>query len=177
MGPGADGEDDGAVRTSCRRLFLFSLATALGAVGAVTLGGTACNGPPPAAPSPVIIATPSTVCLGDHYETPITLDGTQSSAMLTLVPSPTDANAPPLHYLWTLTGSAYRIAEVDAGGGRLEPSGTLTSDKLTVTIAGDQPLQVDLSIQNSTGGSADTTTTISVTVPNDAGDCPLGNPG
>jgi len=108
------------------------------------------------------------VCLGDGYRTPITLDGTQSSPELTLVPSPPVANAPPLRFLWTLTGSAYRIAD----------GGTLSSEKLSVTVAGDQPLQVDLNVQNpQSGGSADSTTTITVTLPNDAGACPLGNPG
>jgi len=114
----------------------------------------------------VILATPTTVCLGDDYETPITLDGTESSRALTLVPSPADAKAPPLRYLWTLSGSPYRIVG----------PGTLTSEKLTVTIAGDEPLLVDLNVQNDTGGSADTTATISVTSL-DAGTCPLGNPG
>jgi len=136
-----------------------------------------CNGPPPGAPSPVIVATPTTVCLGDD-KTPITLDGTQSSPELTLVPTPPDANAPPLQFVWTLTGSAHHIVRVDAGGDATRPSGSLTSDKLTVTMAADQPLQVDLHVENpQTGGSADTTTTISVTSLNDAGACPLGNPG
>ncbi len=135
------------------------------AVLALLDGAGACSGPPPAATSPVIVATPTTVCLGDDYRTPITLDGTQSTAALTLVPSPAEAGAAPLTYLWTLAGSAYRIV-----------SGTLTSDRLTVRIAGDQPLQVDLNVQNSMGGSADTTATISVTSL-DAGVCPLGTPG
>jgi hypothetical protein len=114
------------------------------------------------------VATPATVCLNDDYKTPIVLDGTQSSPTLTLVPTPPDANAPPLMYLWTLTGSTYRIAD----------GGTLTSDKLTVTMAGDQPLQVDLDVVNpQNGASAEATTTISITLPNDAGSCPLGNPG
>ncbi len=98
------------------------------------------------------------VCQGDDYRTPITLDASSSSASLTLIPAPATPGAPPLTYLWTLSGSAYRIV-----------SGTLTSDKLVVKIAGDQPLQVDLNVQNGLGGSADTTDTISVTPPYDAG--------
>jgi hypothetical protein len=157
----ADGED-AAVGSALHRLAFLGLAAG------ATLWGTACSGPPPGAPSPVIVATPTTVCLGDGYKTPITLDGTQSSPELTLVPLPAVRNPVPLKFLWTLTGSAYRIAE----------GGSLTSDKLSVTIAGDQPLQVDLNVQNAqSGGSADSTTTISVTLPNDAGVCPLGNPG
>ena len=170
------GGEDVAVATRPHRLVLPGLAAGMGIAATLLFEGAACNGPPPDAPSPVIIATPTTVCLGDDYMTPITLDGTQSSATLTLVPSPADANAPPLQYLWTLTGSLYRIADVDAGGGHLRPSGTLTSDKLTVTMAADQPLQVDLSVQNAQGASADTTTTIAVTAL-DAGACPFGNPG
>jgi hypothetical protein len=156
---------------------------AAGLIAAASLAGaglalSACNGPPAPATSPVIVATPEAVCFGDDYRTPITLDGTESSGMLTLVPTPADANAPPLQYLWTLTGSAYRIA-----------SGTLTSDKLVVRIAGKEPLQVDLNVQNGAGGSADTTATVSVTLPgdggldggdggpHDGGVCPLGNPG
>jgi hypothetical protein len=158
------------------RLVTAGLVAAACVAGAGLLA-TACNGPPPPAPSPVILATPTTVCLGDDYKTPIMLDGTQSSATLTLVPAPVDANAPPLVYLWTLTGSAYRLV-----------SGTLTSDKLVVRMAGTEPLQVDLNVMNSMGGSADTTATVSVTLPSsgdggaesgakDAGMCPLGNPG
>ncbi len=164
----------GAVGMAPSRLTLIGIA----AVAGGALGMWACNGPPPGAPSPVIVATPTTVCLGDDYRTPITLDGTQSSPELTLVPSPPDANAPALAFLWTLTGSAYKIADVDAGGGHVLPSGSLTSEKLTVKMAGDQPLQVDLHVENpQNGGSADTTTTIAVTSLNDAGACPLGNPG
>jgi hypothetical protein len=158
-----------------------TLGAGLAAASLVSAGAasmTACSGPPPDAPSPVIVATPTAVCLNDDYKTPITLDGTQSSPTLTLVPSPPSAGAPALKFSWTLTGSAYRIVSVDAEDGQVAPSGTLMSDKLTVTIAGDQPLQVDLNVVNTrTGGSADTTATIAVTPPNDAGDCPLGNPG
>ena len=156
----------GAVGTPLPRLAQSVLAAAAG-VAAVSWA-LCCNGPPPGAPSPVIVATPITVCLGDAYKTPITLDGTQSSPTLTLVPAPPAPNAPPLKFLWTLTGAAYRIAD----------GGTLTSEKLTVTTAGDHPLQVDLNVQNTqSGGSDDSTTTIAVTLPNDAGACPLGNPG
>jgi hypothetical protein len=154
------------VAKALHRLVLTGVGAGSWALAAFCLGGPACSGPPPSEPSPVIIATPTTVCLGDDFKTSITLDGTQSASMLTLVPSPT-ANAPPLSYLWTLTGAAYDIT-----------SGSLTSDELTVTMAGDQPLQVDLEVTNpANGGSADTTATISVTVPSDAGECPLGNPG
>jgi hypothetical protein len=91
--------------------------------------------------------------------------------MLTLVPAPNTPSSPPLTFLWTLTGSKYDILG-DAG------DASLTSDKLTVTMAGDQPLQVELEVTNAAnGGTASTTATISVTPPNDAGVCPLGNPG
>ena len=149
------------VAKASHRLVLAGLGAALGSF--------ACNGPPPSAPSPVIITTPTTVCLGDDYKTPITLDGTQSASMLTLVPAPAAPGAPPLSFLWTLSGSKYELPEGDA---------SLTMDKLTVKIAGDQPLQVDLEVTNTeNGGTADTTTTVPVTLPNDAGACPLGNPG
>jgi hypothetical protein len=152
------------VARASHRIVLAGIGAGAWTLAALCLA--ACSGPPPSEPSPVIISTPTTVCLDDDFKTPVTLDGTQSAAMLTLVPSPT-ANPPPLSYLWTLTGSAYRIT-----------SGSLTSDKLTVTMAGDQPLQVDLEVDNpETGGSADTTATVSVTLLDDAGACPLGNPG
>ena len=127
--------------------------------------GLACGGPPPPLPSPVILATPTTVCLGDDYKTRITLDGTQSSAALTLIPSPPVAGAPPLQFVWTLAGSAYRIVH-----------GTLTSDTLVVTIAGQEPLQVDLEVRNGSGTSAVATETVSVTLL-DAGVCPLRRAG
>jgi hypothetical protein len=159
------------VTKASERLVLTDLGAGIWALAALCLGGPACNGPPPSEPSPVIITTPTTVCLDDEYKTPITLDGTQSSSMLTLVPAPNTPSSPPLTFLWTLTGSKYDILG-DAG------DASLTSDKLTVTMAGDQPLQVELEVTNAAnGGTASTTATISVTPPNDAGVCPLGNPG
>ncbi len=141
-------------------------------MASAALGAPACSAPPPGAPSPVIVLTPTTVCLGDDYRTPITLDGTSSSPALTLVPVVVDASAPPLQFLWTLSGSAYRITQ-----------GSLTSSKLVVTMAGDQPLQVDLRVQNQSGTTADMAATVSVTLLVDAGGsgagsaCPLGDAG
>jgi hypothetical protein len=129
------------------------------------LAVASCAGPPPGPPSAVVLTNPATVCIGDDYRTPITLDGTQSGSALMLIPSPGDAGAPPLQYLWTLAGSAYKVV-----------SGSVTSSKLVVTMAADQPLQVDLRVTNGAGTPADGTATVSVTSLSDGG-CPLGNPG
>ena len=124
----------------------------------------ACAGPPPPAPSPVIVTTPTTVCVGDDYKTEIIVDGTQSTPTLTLVPAPFEAGL--LTYAWTLTGSAYRIT-----------SGSLTTPKLTVEMAGTEPLQVALDLRAVGGGSLTTTATVAITLLNEAGVCPLTLPG
>jgi hypothetical protein len=100
--------------------------------------------------------------LGDDYKTPITLDGTLTMPMLTLVPTPFDASANPLSFHWSLTGSPYMVV-----------TGTLTSQKLVVTIAGQEPLQVSLTVTNTGGVSATTTGAVAVTI-YDGSVCPLG---
>lgn len=121
----------------------------------------ACGGPPPDTPSAVILLRPETVCEGDAYATPVVLDGTMSSRHLSLVPLPPEdtaypdgATAIPLTYAWALEGDAYTIT-----------SGTLTSDRLTVTVAGDRPLHVHLTTTNLAGGSASSLRTLPITVP------------
>jgi hypothetical protein len=131
----------------------FVLAALAGAFGA-------CNGPPPSAPSPVIATTPTTVCIGDDYRTRILLDGTQSTPSLTLVPAPFEAGL--LTYAWTLGGSAYRIVD-----------GSPTAPKLTVEMAANEPLQVALDVTLPNGGSLTATATVSITLLNEAGVCPL----
>lgn len=147
------------MRWYAHRVVMGGLVTSVGLLGA------GCGGPPPPATSPVIVTTPTTVCVGDNYRTRITLDGTQSTGALTLVPSPVDAAAPPLKYLWTLSGSPYHVVD-----------GSVTASKLVVTIAGSEPLQIDLNVQNGSGGSADSMATVSVTLLDD-GICPLGDAG
>ncbi len=154
-------------------------ASSLLVSGALASG--ACSATPPPATSAVILATPTSVCFGDDYRTPITLDGTQSTPTLTLVPAPPGPGAPSLSYAWTLGGSAYRFVGPD--GGDAAAPGSLTSDRLTVAIKGDRPLEVGLTVTTAQGGTGSTSTTIAVTVPGDGGDagdagaCPLGNPG
>jgi hypothetical protein len=109
---------------------------------------------------------PTTVCVGDDYRTRILLDGSLSAPALTLLPSPEDGGVAALTFQWTLEGSAFRIV-----------SGTVHTPTLVVEIAGDQPLQLDLRVTNATGGSVDTTGTVSVTLLDEAGACPLLDAG
>jgi hypothetical protein len=127
------------------------------------LACSACSSPPPPQPSPVIVTTPTTVCAGDDYKTPIMLDGTMSTSMLTLVPAEIDGGQ--VSFLWTLSGSPYRLV-----------SGSLTDAKLVVTMAGDEPLQIDLKVTNGTGGSQDAVGTVSITLL-EGGACPLEGDG
>jgi hypothetical protein len=138
---------------------MASFRTAL-LVGATAL---ACGSPPPSPPSAVITATPEAVCQGDDYRTSVHLDGSKSSADLSLVYSPPAPNAPPLVYAWSFEGSEYMLSNAS------DP----TSDAVDVTMAGDRPLEVHLQVQNAAGGVSVTLLTIAITPPDASGRCPL----
>ncbi len=53
----------------------------------------ACSAPPPQAPAAVITATPTSVCVGDDFQTQIELDSLGSSPVLTLIYSPPGPDA------------------------------------------------------------------------------------
>jgi|GEM_PF-6459632 len=131
----------------------------------VVLIAIACGSPPPPAPSAVIVMSPSSVCVGDAFTTPIHLDATSSAQGLTLVYVRPDPNAPPLSYTWSFEGAAMRFDEGDAH-----------SDTLTVRSSGDRPLHVTLEVRNSLGGVTDALASISITPVDAAGRCPLPPP-
>ncbi len=136
-------------------------ARGLCATGVVAV--LACGqGPPAPAPSAVINAMPTAVCAGDNFMTPIALDAKGSAAHLTLVYVPPPPGSPPLRYHWAFSGSATMVT-----------AGDVNSDSVTVTMAGDRPLHVALTVSNSEGGSTTTTTTIDITPLDSSGNCPL----
>jgi hypothetical protein len=125
---------------------------------------TACSGgPPPGAPSAVIHASPSTVCTGDAFMTPITLDATRSTPHLTLVAEPPDPKEPPLRFSWSFAGADVHVMTGD-------PAKDAT---LVVAIAGDRPLHVTVHVENGEGGATDALTTVAVTPLDATGACPL----
>jgi hypothetical protein len=144
-------------------------AHGLAIVMVATTLSASCGSPPPPAPSAVITTDPTSVCIGDGgpvggpgENTRITLDGSTSSANLSLVYEKPDPNEPPLRFLWSFTGSHVVI-----------DSGDVTSPKLFVFMTADRPLHVHLRVENAAGGVAEALTTISVTPLNDDGTCPL----
>lgn len=112
----------------------------------------ACGAPDPEPPTAVITADPETVPLGDNHQTVITLDAYNSAPRLSLVPVPPDPDEPPLDYEWSLSGAEHRII-----------SGAMNEPELQVTIKGDRPLHVELTVRNDEGGVAASLKTISVT--------------
>ncbi len=124
-----------------------------------------CGEPPPPAPSAVITASPTSLCIDDGFATPIHLDALSSAQSLTLVYVRPDPNAPPLSFLWSFEGSAMQFDDGDP-----------KSDVLTVRMRGDRPLHVKLRVQNAAGGVTETLTTISVTARDKSGNCPLPPP-
>ena len=92
-----------------------------------------CAGPPPAPPTALIDASPSSICRGDGHRTVIELSGARSSAGLSLVSAPPDPSAPPLEYTWRLEGAEHVIA-----------AGSTPEESLDVTSSGERPLHVTL---------------------------------
>lgn len=119
-------------------------------LGAVLLCACADTSPHP--PSAVAVAEPDSVCLGDAHGTPVLLDARESAQRLTLVPEAEPPDLPPLRYEWELEGDEYRVVD-----------GDLRSEQLTVTLAGERPLQVYLRVESSEGSVSDTMITVSVT--------------
>lgn len=126
----------------------------------VSLCVVGCGAPPPDPPTAVIQADPETICLGDNYQTRITLNALESAPRLALVPLP-QGDDDTLLYDWTMSGAAYELVE-----------GTLTAPELVVTTAGDRPLHVRLMVTNSEGGEARSLKSINV-VAMENGVCPL----
>lgn len=138
----------------------------LGLCALVALASVACGGPPPPAPSAVIRACPSSLCVGDDFATSIHLDATKSAPRLTLVEAPVDPNEPPLKIRWSFSGSEWLF----------DNESQATAPDILVSMAADRPLHVKLSVENSVGGTAEALKTISVTPLDESGGCPLPAP-
>jgi P pilus assembly chaperone PapD len=152
----------------------------------IALSALACSGPPPTAPAAVITATPTSVCEGDDFQTPIVLDSTGSSPVLTLVYTPPAADAALGYcgnttcYLWSFSGAVCKGLSTDPSPcdviidpGSVEPDGTVDSTIVNLTMAGDRPVLVTLRVENGVGGVTEAQTSISITPLDDAGACPL----
>ncbi len=112
----------------------------------------ACADSLPHPPSAVAVAEPDAVCLGDGHTTPVLLDARESAQRLTLVPEAEPPDLPPLTYRWALEGDSFRVVD-----------GSLESEQLTVTLAGERPLQVRLRVESASGGVSDTMISVAVT--------------
>jgi hypothetical protein len=149
----------------------------------------ACSAPPPQAPAAVITATPTSVCVGDDFQTQIELDSLGSSPVLTLIYSPPGPDAAvaacalpgnDVCYAWSFSGAVCTGQPTDPNPcdvvidpGSVEPDGTIDGTSVLLTMAGDRPLLVTLTVENAAGGVIQTQTTISITPLDDAGMCPL----
>jgi hypothetical protein len=138
----------------------------------------ACGSPPPPAPSAVINASPASVCAGQ--ETVVVLDSTGTAGHLTLVPAPPDMTEYPLKVHWTFPGHTMTTCEktmtlpcID-GVDRTTDS-LMIGDVSTVSVrvGGDRPLPVQLHVENAHGGANDAFMTVSITLPDESGNCPL----
>jgi hypothetical protein len=121
-------------------------------LGIAALLCVACGEPPAAAPSAVISADPTSVCLGDDFASEIRLDAGDSQSHLTLVPVAPNPDEPPLAFSWSFAGAEHRIVE-----------GDVHAQTLLITSRGDRPLHVSLHVKNSEGGEADALLSIAVT--------------
>jgi len=151
----------------------------------------ACSGPPSSVPAAIIGATPSSVCIGDHFQTPIHLDSNGSSPTLTLVYTKPDPDAGPITYAWsfsgavcvgipatpsdwtTLSGATPESCDVLLDPGSVDALGDVSGTDVLLEIAGDLPVDVTLVVTNQAGGTLTARTTLSLTPLDDAGACPL----
>ena len=105
-------------------------------------------------PSASLTIEPPAVCRFDGHATVVTLDASSSSEQLSLVPSaPSASETPALDFDWTLSGDDHDIVR-----------GDLASPTIEITMAGDRPLGVELTVSNTHGGSLTTRRSVAVTL-------------
>lgn len=153
---------------------------------------SACSGPPSNVPAAVINATPTSVCVGDDFRTPIHLDSNGSSPVLTLVYTKPDPDAGTIKYAWsfsgavcvgipaspgdwvTLEGKAADACDVLLDPSAVDANNDVNGTDVLLSVAGDRPVDVTLVITNvDAGGTLTAHTTITLTPLDDAGTCPL----
>jgi hypothetical protein len=133
----------------------------------------------------VITATPTSVCVGDNFQTPIELDSLGSSPLLTLIYTPPSADAGvacqgSICYSWSFSGAVCTGLATDPSPcdviidpGSVDPTGAVDYSTVLLTMAGDRPVLATLQITNAAGGVIETQTSITITPLDDAGVCPL----
>jgi hypothetical protein len=153
--------------------------------GLVVVGALACSGPPPPPPSAVIIVTPESVCVGDDFHTQVHLSSQGSSPELTLVYASPGADAGSLSYDWELTGAVCKGVATDPNPcdviidpGSVDALGDISGSDVLLTMQGDRPVFVSLTVTvefdgGATGGTITTQADIPITPLDDAGQCPL----
>lgn len=104
-------------------------------------------------PSASVEISPTAVCAGDDFTTVVAIDGSSSSPRLSLVPTSSDE---PLEMSWRLSGDEFAIE-----------SGGLDEERIDVTMAGERPLSVELTVRNEAGGEFVTRRMVAITL-----DCP-----
>jgi hypothetical protein len=137
----------------------------------------------------VIVATPPAVCVGDDFHTKVHLDSAGSSPELTLVYSQPGPDAGTLSHDWSFSGAVCKGLSTDPNPcdviidpGSVEPDGTVDLSDVYLTMLGDRPVFVTLTVTitymgadggMSFGASATAQTTIAIVPPDDAGGCPV----
>ena len=107
--------------------------------------GNTNDGDPPVAR---IGATPRAIPEGDTFQTPVTLDASASAD-----PIDDPSGARPLSFRWTIIGDEYRLQD-----------GALTDAKVTLTLVGDRPATVQLTVTDEDGNSSTAQEQLQLTV-------------
>lgn len=126
-------------RESIAGLLISLLATALAGCGNTS------DGYPPVAR---IGATPRAIPEADAFHTPVALDASASAD-----PIDDPAGARPLKFHWSIVGDEYRLQD-----------GSLDAAKVTVTLVGDRPATVQLTVTDEDGLSSTAQEQLQLTV-------------
>jgi len=114
-----------------------------------------CAGKQEPHPSAILIVTPEYVCYGDDHQTVITLDGSQSSAKIHILPElDPQAVFGPVAYEWKISGTEVRIVE-----------GSLLSSLLKITLDGRHVAEVVMTVTDDNGNEATITKVIGLSIP------------
>jgi len=125
---------------------------------AAALLALGCGEATPPVPTAVVRTEPSSLCLHDDHATTVLVDGSESTASLTLVPAPPAADEP-LELEWAFSGDAHQLLG--------EPSGV----EVRLTAAGERPLHITLRVSHPSGGTATSLHTLPITLPAPAPSC------
>jgi hypothetical protein len=126
---------------SAPRGWLLVLALVLGPAASCATDG----GYPPVAR---ITFAPGNIPENDGFQTPVVLDGSTSAD-----PVDDPENQRPLRYAWEIIGDEYRVTE-----------GSLSSSMLTVTLLGERPATIALTVTDEDGNAVTARKQLQLTV-------------